>query len=119
MKLFSFLLSFLVAGAVYALPLEITWDAVTTDTNGDLLSAPPTYRVYRKTSLDDFKPIATTKNRRWTWLVPSIGRAEYYVTAFNENGESGPSNVIAVIVDRVPRQEVPQATIAVPPVPAK
>lgn len=118
MKLFSFLLSFLVAGAVYALPLEITWDAVTTDTDGGTLATPPSYRVYRKTSIDNFKAIATTKNRRWTWLVPSIGRAEYYVTAFNENGESAPSNTIAVIVDRVPRQEIP-APIVVPPVPAE
>ena len=118
MKLFSFLLSFLIAGAVYALPLELTWDAVTTDTNGDTLAAPPSYRVYRKTAIDTFKPIATTKNRRWTWLVPSIGRAEYYVTAFNDNGESIPSNTIAVIVDRVPRQEVP-AAIVVPPVPSR
>lgn len=118
MRLFSFLFSFLLAGAVYALPLELTWDAVTTDVNGDPLPSPPSYRIYRKTSLDNFKPIATTKNRRWTWLVPSLGRAEYYVTAFNENGESDPSNTIAVVVERVPRQEVP-AAIVVPAVPAK
>jgi len=117
MKLFSFLLSFLIAGAAYALPLEIIWNAVTTDESGATLLAPPSYRVYRKTTLEDFKPIATTKNRRWTWLVPSLGRAEYYVTAFNENGESRPSNTIAVVVERVPRQEV-AAPVVVPPPPA-
>lgn len=117
MRLFSFLFTFLLGGAVYALPLEIQWDAVTTDESGATLADPPSYRVYRKTTLEDFKPIATTKNRRWTWLVPSLGRAEYYVTAFNENGESLPSNIIAVIVERVPRQENPDP-IVVPPVPA-
>ena len=119
MKLLSFLLSFLIAGAAYALPLELVWEAVTTDTSGATLAAPPSYRVYRKTAIEAFKPIATTKNRRWTWLVPSIGRAEYYVTAFNDNGESEPSNKIAVIVDRVPRQEEPVTPIVVPPVPAQ
>lgn len=86
------------------MPLELKWDAVTTDVAGNPIPAPK-YKVYRKTSLDDFKAIATTANTRWTWLVPSLGRASYYVTAFNENGESGPSNTISVVVERVPRQE--------------
>ena len=105
MKLFSFLFSFLVAGAAFALPLELTWTSVTKDINGDLLLAAPGYRIYRKTSLENFKPIGTTKNARWTWLVPSIGRASYYVTAFNEAGESDPSNTIKVVVERIAREE--------------
>lgn len=112
----SILSVFLMVGAAAALPLELVWEPVTTNIAGELLEAPPSYRVYRQTSLDPFKPIATTKNRRWTWLTPSIGSAQYYVTAFNETGESAPSNTITVVVDRVPRM-VPPATIVVPPVP--
>ena len=105
MRLFSFLIAFLLAVSAQAASLELIWDAVTLDQNGSPLLAAPKYRLYRKTSLEDFKPIAETFNHRWTWLTPSIGRATYRVTAFNNNGESGPSNELKIIVDRCPRED--------------
>jgi hypothetical protein len=99
------IIMFLWTRAAHALPLELQWDAVTTNANGSPLSAPVKYRLYRKTTLEDFKPIAETSNRSWTWLTPSLGKTSYYVTAFNENGESEPSNVVHVNTERWPHED--------------
>ena len=113
-----FLVSFLVACLLafsktgHTLPLDLQWEAVTSTVTGEPLASPVMYRLYRKTSLEDFKPIAVTKNTRWTWLVPSIGRYSFYVTAFNNEGESGPSNTVHVHTERWPHEDdtIPTAT---------
>lgn len=103
---------FLWQKVAHALPLELKWDAVTQNADGTPLTLPVKYRLYRKTSLENFKPIAETANTRWTWLVPSIGRTSYYVTAFNANGESEPSNTVHVHTERWPHEDetIPTAT---------
>jgi hypothetical protein len=93
------------AGVAKAIPLELEWDVVTTTVGGAPLSSPIKYRLYRKTSLENFKPIAETANHRWTWLVPSLGKYSFYVTAFNEQGESAPSNTVHVYTERWPHED--------------
>lgn len=89
----------------FAVPLELVWQPVTTNTDGSP-SGPISYRVYKKTSLEDFKPVWDTKNTRFTWLVPSLGRYTFRVTAINQHGaESAPSNELKVIVERVGRED--------------
>lgn len=94
----------LICSNVYARPLELAWDAVTKTVDGSP-AANVRYRVYKKTTLDDFTFIWETKNSRWTWLVPSIGHYEFMVLAVNDDGEGEPSDPIKVFVERIPRKE--------------
>ena len=105
------------AKVALSLPLELRWDRVTTTVEGGPLQSPVKYRLYRKTSIEDFKPIAETSNISWTWLAPSIGQTSYYVTAFNEQGESGPSNTVHVMVERWPHEDWTKPTPTPMPAP--
>jgi len=65
---------------------SLTWDAATRATS---------YNIYRNGTLID-----STTNTNYTDTNAPEGTDTYYVTGVNSNGESGPSNVISVVVDR-------------------
>ncbi len=88
-------------------------------------TAPPItgYRVYRGTKLEVFPNLAlraTVAGASNTVYDDSAadGDYAYYVTASNDNGESGPSNRILVGKDCTPHPPMPLPEPQVPPQPA-
>lgn len=105
------LLLLMIPSVVFAKPLELSWDRVTEYVDGSIIptdgSTTLVYRIYKKPLNGDFSFVFETKNNIWTWLVPSLGRYKFYITAVikETNIESEPSNIIAVVVERIGRQE--------------
>lgn len=105
------LLLLLVPITAFAKPLELVWDRVTEYENGDIIpvdgSVTLVYKVYKKPQYGEFQFVWETKNNSWTWLVPSIGHFQFYVTAYIHESkmESKPSNIVKVVVERIGREE--------------
>lgn len=98
----------LIPSIVFAEPMKLVWDPVTTDTNGQPLAAPPKYRLYRKLSTSDrWKVVAEREGAWYTWYLPQPAYVTYTyrVTAFNEAGESAPSNELTIWIDTKPTEE--------------
>lgn len=105
-KLVVIILLCFLAVSAKAVPLDLTWDAVTQNTDGSPVAGPVQYKIYKKPQLGEWAAVWTTKNVVWTWLVPSLGRYTFRVTAVDANGtESEPSNELKVIVERIGRED--------------
>lgn len=99
------ILFLLLATEVLAEPLNFVWDKVTTDTLGNVIPEPK-YRFYRKLSTSDRWKIMGEREGNWfTIYFPPAGHYVYRVTAFNETGESGPSNEVRVFGDICSKEE--------------
>lgn len=98
----------LLALPVQAESLVLNWDKVTTNVLGEVIPEPQ-YRVYRKlTTGENWKLVGTREGASYTWYypTPAYGRYTYRVTAFDENGESLPSNEVRVYIDTKPKEEL-------------
>lgn len=104
-KIVLIIAGLLAALAARAAPLEFAWDKVTLNTDGSPAGTLQ-YKVYKKPQIGAWSHVFTTSVNRYTWLVPSLGRYTFRVTAINEAGlESDPSNEVKVFVDRVGKEE--------------
>lgn len=92
------------ASNAFARPLELIWDKVTTLEDGSP-AVNVRYRIYKKTTLEDFKFVFETSNSRWTWLVPSLGHYVFRVRATSAAGEGEASNELKIFIERIPRTE--------------
>lgn len=86
-KLLILLAALLFTGSVNAATANLAWDASPT--------AGVQYHIYQSVGTNPFSLVLTTASTSATVTFTTSTR--YYVTAFNTNGESGPSNTLTVV----------------------
>lgn len=91
----------------YPEPLNLQVDPCTTYDNDLPITAPVTYNWYRKSLTDDWKFTTSTRSKRLTVLVPSLGHFVYRATCIvdSENIESPASNELKIFTDRISKTE--------------
>lgn len=86
------------SSTVFAAPMTLEWDAVTTMTDGSPSGA-VIYRLYYRSPTGPYLFLASKITTSYTWKVPQVGEWFLAVRAINKSGESGNSNEVHVIVD--------------------
>lgn len=107
MKLILFLAALLFAIDSSAFPMRLEWDGVTQMTDGTP-AKDIKYRLYRRNkvpaSAQWFK-VTETYNTYYTAQILQFGSFVYRVTAFNQIGESAPSNELPIRVELYAKEE--------------
>lgn len=92
--------------------VTLVWNAVTTDINGQPLSAAPNYLIYRGRQADgsDLAKVAGVAATTFTEVLQSATGVYYYaVSAQLQQSEGAKSNIVAV--DTTPPVQVPGAPV--------
>lgn len=102
-----FLALLLLSSSAYAFPMRLEWDATTTMTDGSPATSIK-YRLYRRNAVPStakwFK-VVETFNTYYTAQVLQYGKFIYRVTAFNDKGESVPSNELPIAIELCARED--------------
>ena len=96
-----------------AADLQISWDRVTTDVNGDFISAEMQYKIYAMMAgQTEFKSYVQTPDTMFIVPLTQYGCFSVYITAIRMDSltESVPSNGVDVCYYAVdaPAQDIPQ-----------
>jgi len=79
-------------------PLNLRWDKVTVDTDGNP-AVGVKYKLFRSANGGDWKIVATREGNTFTWYFPVLGHYVYRVIAFNNNGNSMPSSELKIWIE--------------------
>lgn len=90
-----------IKGLIMAL-VNFAWNPVTTDSLGNPVAGPVSYKVYTRPNGGTYTQAAVSSTNSAAVNVAANGNYQAVVSAINPSGESAPSNEVSFVVSSVP-----------------